>query len=186
MRSGGFEMADQQNTALDLRVMRATPSDRLPLQHMLELYQHDLSDYWDMELDEHGLYGYRLDAYWLNANYHPFVFRVGGRYAGFALVNDMVCRPDSHYWMAQYFVLRRYRGRGVAQRAALQIFDTLPGRWEVAQVPRNLPAQAFWSKVIAGYTVNDFEVARWQDGPWEGPMQCFDNRGRASYPLALD
>lgn len=46
----------------DFEVRRASKADRLPLQHMLELYSHDLSEFWDLELDCHGLYGYNLDS----------------------------------------------------------------------------------------------------------------------------
>jgi hypothetical protein len=44
-------------------VQRAAPRDRLPLPRMLELYQLDLSDLWDQNLDEHGEYGYALDRF---------------------------------------------------------------------------------------------------------------------------
>jgi hypothetical protein len=62
---------------------RAAPHDRLPLQRMLELYQHDLSDIWDQDLDRHGEYGYPLDRYWADPRCVPYVFLVddsGGEY----------------------------------------------------------------------------------------------------------
>ena len=65
-----------------LGVRPATADDRLPLYRMLELYQHDLSDVWDQDLDSHGEYGYALDAYWADPRCQPFVFVVAGRYAG--------------------------------------------------------------------------------------------------------
>ena len=37
--------------------------DRYTIQRMLELYQHDLSDIWDQDLDSQGV-GYALDRYW--------------------------------------------------------------------------------------------------------------------------
>ena len=69
-----------------LEVRRASADDRLPIYRMLELYQHDLSDIWDQELDARGECGYSLDRYWQEANCHPFVVMVNGHYAGFALV----------------------------------------------------------------------------------------------------
>ena len=48
----------------DLQIRRASGADRLPIQRMLELYQHDLSGIWDQDLDAHGEYGYALDRYW--------------------------------------------------------------------------------------------------------------------------
>ncbi|MGF6243738.1 hypothetical protein P3T42_005503 [Paraburkholderia sp. GAS38] len=41
-------------------VRKASAEERLPLYRMLELYQHDLSDIWDQDLDVHGEYGYSI------------------------------------------------------------------------------------------------------------------------------
>jgi hypothetical protein len=71
-----------------LEIRRATPADRLPMFRMLELYQYDLSDIWDQELDAHGEYGYSLDRYWNEPNCLPFVALANGHYAGFALVDE--------------------------------------------------------------------------------------------------
>ena len=157
-------------------VRRAEASDRLPLQHMLELYTHDLCDFWPRDLDRHGLYGYALDKYWRQAGCTPFVFTVDSCYAGFALVDDDVCLPDNSLWMAQFFVLRKYRRSGLASHAATHIFNTLRGQWEVGQVPLNLPAQAFWRKLIRHYTNGVFTDQNLDDERWCGPLQCFDNR----------
>jgi hypothetical protein len=68
-------------TSSTLEVRRATATDRLPVFRMLELYQHDLSDIWDQEVDSHGEYGYPLDHYWKEPSCHPFVALVNGHYA---------------------------------------------------------------------------------------------------------
>lgn len=139
-------------TTTDLQVRPATADDRLPIARMLELYQHDLSDIWDQDLDAHGEYGYELDRYWRQPSCRPFVFTVAGRYAGVALVDDTVSLPDNELLMAQFFVVKKYRRRGIGGAAARQVFDQVRGRWEVGQMPLNLPAQAFWRRVIGAYT----------------------------------
>ena len=48
-------------TAVEIR--RAVPVDRPALSRMLELYQHDLSDIWDQDLDAGGEYGGRGAGY---------------------------------------------------------------------------------------------------------------------------
>jgi predicted acetyltransferase len=165
---------------LNLQVRRARRPDRLALRNMLELYLHDLSEFWPYELDAHGLYGYHtLDYYWREENHAAFVFLVDDRYAGFALVNDDVCLPADERWLAQFFVVRRYRRRGVASAAARFIFDRLPGRWEVGELPQNLPAQLFWRRMIADYTDGRYTDEFLKDGEWEGFVQCFDNRSYA-------
>jgi predicted acetyltransferase len=163
----------------EIAVRAALPADRLPLARMLELYQHDLSDIWDQDLDVHGEYGYALDRYWDSDGCWPFVVTVEGRYAGFALVDGGVRLGTEGHWMDQFFVLRKYRRRGVGEQLARAVFDALPGRWEVGQMPQNLAAQAFWRRVIAGHTAGRFREHEITSGWWQGVVQVFDSPSTA-------
>lgn len=156
-------------------VRLALPADRLPLHRMLELYQHDLSDIWDQDLDAHGEYGYALDRYWDSEGWHPFVATAADKYAGFALVNQSVRLGMEGYWMDQFFVLKKYRRQGVGQLLATTAFSSLPGRWEVGQMPRNLTAQAFWRRVIGAYTAGRFKEHEIRTGWWQGVIQVFES-----------
>jgi predicted acetyltransferase len=160
-----------------LVVRKARPAEHEALLRMLELYQHDLSDLWDQDLDENGEYGYDLEPYWERSPpCLPFVFLVDDCYAGLALVDDSVRLPGGDHWMAQFFVLRKYRRRGIGAEAARQIFDGLRGRWQVGQMPGNQAALAFWRRVIGGCTGGRFEDLVLDDERWRGTLQCFDNR----------
>lgn len=154
---------------------RATDADRAPLQQMLELYQHDISDIWDQDLDASGRYGYALDKYWANPACLPFVFLQAGKYAGFALLNDSVSLPENDIWLAQFFVMKKYRRQGTGRQAALALFESVRGRWEVGQMPGNLAALAFWRRVIGEYTQGAFVEHELDDERWHGTLQCFCN-----------
>jgi predicted acetyltransferase len=121
-------------TPNSLEVRIATSADRLPLFRMLELYQYDLSDIWDQDLDVHGEFGYELDRYWSQANCHPFVALIDGHYAGFALVDGSVKVAKTGHWMDQFFVLKKYRRSGIGKAIAMNTFKALPGYWEVGQM----------------------------------------------------
>lgn len=142
---------------------------------MLELYQHDLSDLWDQDLDCHGEYGYALDRYWDSDGCHPFVATVSGAYAGFALVDSAVRVGMEGSWMDQFFILKKYRRQGVGRLLARSVFDARPGRWEVGQMLGNLPAQAFWRQVIVEYTGGHFKEHEVRGGWWEGFVQVFES-----------
>ncbi len=156
----------------DIRI--AEPADRLPIYRMLELYQHDLSDIWDQDLDAHGEYGYALDRYWDTDGYQAFVATARGKYAAFALVNPFVRVGTHGYWMDQFCVLKKYRRHGLGQALARSVFNELPGRWEVGQMPRNHAAQAFWRKVIAEHTDGKYKEHDIRTGPWQGFVQVFE------------
>jgi predicted acetyltransferase len=141
----------------NFEVRAAIPADRLPIYRMLELYQHDLSDIWDQDLDCHGEYGYALDRYWDTEGCFPFVAIAAGKYAGFALVDSSVRVGTEGHWMDQFFVLKKYRRKGAGRLLANAVLAVLPGRWEVGQMPENLAAQAFWRQVIGEYTGGRFK-----------------------------
>ena len=101
---------------------------------MLELYQHELSDIWDQDLDVHGDYGYALDRFFDNPACHAFLAFVDGRHAGFALVDPAVKVGVEGHWMDQFFVLKKYRRHGVGQLLAMSVCVALPGRGEVWQM----------------------------------------------------
>ncbi len=142
------------------------------LRNLMELCQHDYSEYNEANVDEHGLFGYRyLDHYWTEERRHPLFIRVAGHLAGFALVRQT---DEAVYEMAEFFILRKYRRQGIGRDAAHRIFARFPGRWQVAQEACNLPAQAFWRTVIAAYTGGQYtETTRQVNARWQGPMQEF-------------
>jgi predicted acetyltransferase len=153
----------------------ATPADRQPIQRMLELYQHDLSDIWDQDLDCHGEYGYALDRYWEMEGFHPFVATAESKYAGFALANQAVRVGTEGRWMDQFFVLKKYRRQGVGQLLAVSALSELPGRWEVGQMPQNHAAQAFWRRVIGELTGGRYKEYEVRTGEWQGVVQVFES-----------
>ena len=112
----------------------AALSDKPVLRNLLELCQHDYSEYDDQDLDENGLFGYRwLDHYWTEPERHPFLVRVDGRLAGFVLVRQIgTSQEQPVYSIAEFFILRKYRRRGVGRQAAWSVFDRLPGRWSIS------------------------------------------------------
>jgi predicted acetyltransferase len=156
-----------------LTVHRATAADRAALQRMLELYQHDLSHLWDQDLDAQGEYGYDLDRYFADANCHAFVATADGHYAGFALVDQAVKAGQTGRWMDQFFILKKYRGQGLGETLARHTFQSLPGPWEVGQMPNNTQAQAFWRRVIGQHTQGCFEEHQLATGWWQGVVQRF-------------
>lgn len=170
-------------SAGEVRIRAATPDDRLPIFRMLELYQYELSDMWDQDIDQRGEYGYALDRYWSAGQCHAFIATVNGKFAGFALVDAAVKLGDVGHWMDQFFVLKKYRRAGVGQAMARVVFEALPGAWEVGQMLLNMPARRFWHKVIGEYTAGDFVEHKLQGSGWEGYVQCFRSALRQPEPV---
>lgn len=87
-------------------------------------------------------------------------------------------QQDDSWNMDEFFVLRKHRRHGVGTAVAREMFRRFPGRWRVAQTPRNTGAQAFWRKVIGEYTGGRYTEATPADPGWEGrPVQEFEVPG---------
>lgn len=141
------------------------------LQQLLELYQHDLSDLWDQDVDAQGCFGYDLGRYLRREDAWPYLFRVDGNAAGFALVDTRVRLPGGRYWMDQVFVLKKYRSRGVGAACAAQVLQRHPGAWQVGQMPGNQRARAFWLRVLDRVALGPVTETRLSSGPWQGTIQ---------------
>ncbi len=151
-------------------------SNKVVLQNLLELCQHDYSEFEDRDLNEHGLFGYRfLDHYWTEGGRHAFFVRVSGKLAGFVLVRYHESEGELWHSIAEFFILRKYRCKGVGQAAAFEVLDRFPGVWRVHQKQHNTTAQKFWRKVIGLYTDNDFREI--EEAEWQGPIQEFVTPG---------
>jgi predicted acetyltransferase len=148
-------------------------SEKPVLRRLMELYQYDFSEFTGEDIDDSGEYGYRyLDHYWTEEGRYPFFIKIAGKLAGFVLVRILDRREgQTTYSMAEFFVMRKYRRQGAGYEVACRIFDRFPGWWQVEQEAANLPAQAFWRRVIGEYTGGRYEEMP-PDGRL-GPVQRF-------------
>ncbi len=160
----------------DLVVSPASVEERPILRHLMELYQYDFSEFDGADIGPIGLYDYPyLDHYWVETGRAPFLVRVDGKLAGFVLIsryNYLTGLKDA-WVMAEFFIMRKYRLRGVGEQVAHWIFDHHPGAWQVSQIPENQAAISFWHKVIGRYTHDNFEEFMVDNEHWHGPVQSF-------------
>jgi predicted acetyltransferase len=146
---------------------------------MLELYQYELSDIWDQDLDANGGYGYDLTRHMVGERFFAHVLLGDEHYAGFALVAPAVVTRRDGFWMEQFFILKKYRHTGLGTALALHVFQIHPGPWEVGQMPANTAAQAFWRRVICAHTRSEFLEIQVTEGRWQGVVQQFHARTAA-------
>jgi predicted acetyltransferase len=150
------------NDGTAVNVIQADIDAKPVVGRLLELYLHDFSVFTRADVDDEGRFGYDyLDAYWTDSDRKPFLFRVDGRWCGFALV-----RTGDPHDMAEFFVMRKYRRSGVGITAARDLFARFPGRWQVRQLRANTDATTFWRRAIpVEYREEEIDA---------GPVQRFE------------
>ena len=180
-------MSAEDETTVRVSVTPAIRGERPLIEGLLQFYFYDFSEMEpagssDFDFDARGSLGDYpyLDAYWREQGRWPLLIRVGGKLAGFALINTVSHRDGGFVErnMAEFFVARKYRRHGVASDAVRQILALHPGRWEVAVVERNAAAKLFWPRAIAA-APGVSELARIEgDGEhWRGPIWTFRSQG---------
>lgn len=142
------------------------PSKKNVLENLLEFYVYEFSPYLNIEVSEEGKYGFdQTNAYISEEHYDSFFIVCEKNLAGFVVVKkEQGCSYD--YSMEQFFVLKKYNGKGIGKKAAFEAFASYKGKWQITQTETNYPAQAFWRGVIKEYTNNDY-------------TECYDERRRA-------
>jgi predicted acetyltransferase len=63
--------------------------------------------------------------------------------------------------VAEFFVVRGVRRRGIGRAAACELFRSFPGRWEVRVAEFNVTAQRFWRSVIEQFAGGLLQTDAW-------------------------
>ncbi len=141
------------------------------VRRMLELYAYDLSEYEDSDLNESGEFGHKyLDQYWTEKDRYPFIVRVDGHPAGFVFVNKFVYSDGIDHSIADFFVLKKYRRRGIGREVAIEILGRFPGSWEIRALKKNKRAIPFWNDVLTEFTNGNLDLFEGGVGEWTGPV----------------
>nr|WP_295889037.1 GNAT family N-acetyltransferase [uncultured Devosia sp.] len=115
--------------------------------NLIQLYLYDMTDSMPFPVGRDGRFEYRFfDRFWR----FPYLIHSGSEIAGFAFVIDEcpLTGRKPCWFMAEFFVLKAYRRRGVGQAAVAAILDRHPGDWHVGVPLANAPAQAFWGGAL--------------------------------------
>lgn len=157
---------------MEIEVILSNIENSNIIKNLYPLYLYDLSDIYGNVPNEYGIYEdgaikaleeqYNVKDVWVQKQEQlfPFIFLVDKKPAGFALVATGKYAPeDIDYYVYEFFLLRPYRGKNIAEISAKQVFDKFQGKWEIYtnSAPSNERGQSFWYKTINNYTSGDFE-----------------------------
>jgi predicted acetyltransferase len=152
---------------MDLEIVPASDCDYATVRNLARFYMYDMAEHADWAFAADGDFdiGDAFNPYWGRRRPSrewpeawkgfPFLTRVNGHLAGFALVTRQREQPP-RYDMGEFFVARQYRGRDLGRRISYALFDRFAGEWVVRQLLTNVGAQSFWRRIIGDYTGGKF------------------------------
>jgi predicted acetyltransferase len=158
--------------------LRVATRDRARLlSNLLNLYMHDLSDTFPVEVGADGRFRYgKLPLYWSEPEKRfPFLIYSGAQLAGFALATRGSPATDDpeHLDVAEFFVLRGHRRAGVGREAAFVLWNRLPGQWVVRVSEANRAGLGFWRAVVEEYTRGAFSESQHPESPYAWQVFTF-------------
>lgn len=144
--------------------------DQPVVQALIELYLHDMAEWFQFDINPDGTYGYDMTEHWALGE-PVYLAEVDGLPAGFALVGthpDVEDRPAGTIEIEEFFVVRQHRHSGLAENLARHVFDTWQGNWLVRVFNRNAPAVPFWRRVVNSYTNGNClaDAVTSNENPW--------------------
>lgn len=145
---------------MEFQIIKASKEYKNIVGNLMQFYFYDLSEFVKCDVEDNGLYrAYEyLDDYWNEENHRfPYLVKQDGKYIGFVLVRLIESEEENYFSIAEFFIMKKYRRKGIGQAVANKIFDLHRGQWEVFQIETNKPAQAFWHKTIDEYTKGQFK-----------------------------
>ncbi len=163
---------------MEIELIEVQEEEKSVLRNLMELYAYDFSEFDDADVNAHGLYGYTyFDYYWTEDGRVPFFVKVDGKLTGFVLVNEYcyLVKESGTKSIGEFFVMRKYRRKGIGKTVAQMVFDKFPGKWEIIQHGENEPSKIFWEEVIRAYTNGNYRQAPVTTEWWEGQALLFDN-----------
>lgn len=150
-----------------IQVVPAKLGDLSIAENLSSLYIHDMSELMGWRCPETGRFGGADEFFedWRAGRNRPYLIRVGKELAGFTGLRE-VDDAHGHQWdIPEFFILRKFRRRGVGSHVAVHLFDGHRGNWRVAQLMGNTRAVAFWRAIIGDYTGGKFTETR-EPSPW--------------------
>lgn len=137
------------------------------LRNLMQLCFHDYSEFNNEDVGPYGLFNYKyLDYYWTESDRFAYFVKVEGKLAGFALgMHNRLVDGDNLNILSEFFILRKYRRKGIGMKTAHRLFSKYSGKWSIVQEEDNYPAQTFWRKVINEYTKGNFTESQQEKGP---------------------
>ncbi|WHY88284.1 GNAT family N-acetyltransferase [Neobacillus novalis] len=139
-----------------IKLVKVLTEEEDILHNLIQFYIYEFSQYIPtIALESNGSYKpFDLTDYWRSPNLHPFFIKKEDELIGFALIESATdIEPNA---ILEFFIVRKYAGKGYGKMAAYEIFTLFPGKWFVTQIEKNYPAQAFWRSTISKFTGGKF------------------------------
>ncbi|PSW17562.1 GNAT family N-acetyltransferase [Photobacterium sanctipauli] len=146
---------------MEVSLVKIEPHLRSVLENLFQYYVYDMSEFMEFTLNDEGQYAFdssQFDVYWERDDHFPYLIIVGSELAGFALVRRYPSNT-SIYDIEQFFVLRKFKGKGVGKKALELVLKSYPGKWQIRVLIENMFALNFWKSAVSNVVGCEYSLS---------------------------
>lgn len=132
------------------------------LENLFQYYVYDMSECLALSINIDGQYNVnraQLDMYWQRDDHIPFFIYVDSEIAGFALIRRYPA-DLSTYDVDQFFVLKRFKGKGVGKKALKFLAAQFIGKWQIRVLVENNKGLQFWLSAISNIVEQEYALSQ--------------------------
>lgn len=138
-------------TDVTLELVQASPDQIELVRNLYQFYAYESSDWEqeDVELDgRFYIHDEHLLRYWQEPQWSANLLLVDGFIAGFLLIERSDLPGIDALELADLFILKKYRRRGIGRAVAAQMLMSAEHAWLVRFYYQDETAAAFWRSVL--------------------------------------
>ena len=138
-------------TPFTVELLQTGPEQAELIRNLYQFYAYESSDWEQEDVEVDGrfyIHEEHLLRYWQEPQWSANLILVDGFIAGFLLVERSEFAALNALELADLFILKRYRRKGIGRAVASQVLMSGESDWLVRFYDQDETAQAFWRTVL--------------------------------------
>ncbi|MGM1048120.1 MAG: GNAT family N-acetyltransferase [Bacillota bacterium] len=145
-----------------MQIIKVDNNKKEILKNLMTLYLHDLSEFSnDIDINQDkGLFEFDVfELFFEKEGLTPFFIVYENNIIGFILLQSGPYSNQEYadFVLNSFFILKKYRRRGLGREACKAFFNLYPGRYAVGQLLNNKPAVLYWKNVYKSLNIEFYE-----------------------------
>ena len=134
-----------------VELIQTGPEESELIRNLYQYYAYESSDWEQEDVEADGrfyIHDEHLTRYWQDPQWSANLLLVDGYIAGFLLIEGSELPGIDALELADLFILKRYRRKGIGRAIATQVLSSGQANWLVRYYDQDEVSQAFWRAVL--------------------------------------
>lgn len=134
-----------------VELIQTGPEQAELIRNLYQFYAYESSDWEQEDVEQDGrfyIHEEHLARYWQEPQWSANLLLVDGYIAGFLLIERSELPGINALELADLFILKRYRRKGIGRALATQVLTSGEADWLVRFYDQDEASQAFWRSVL--------------------------------------